>query len=413
MAVRIPGHTQDHEDEQEIMEIPQFFDIRGDKAGEYLPEVYLFALYPAGENGDILALDQEQLNRDYAHTDELKPVRLPAPNEQIVAKALVSYRKGKWTDVLWIGHSKPMEHALCVSRRVYDVCKAANVQSYRAFPVEPAAPRSGDGLPQGINMPEYIALLPDRGLEVRTSEYFNVTPRRSPFVNSNVRRSKRLIPIPETWKGYDLFRLQEGGTCCTWRVVELARKHHWTNCEFKPLDVRRDMPSEGIDYLGDAWPPEAWYPRPPSEGKTVEQWVNEYMNHARNPLPAREAMGLSAQAIKEHQRARNAIVYDLAAESLPLFVDIVRKGDERDQRISAQMLLNLTAHTRVDTDILANDVLPVFDHNLRQGEPGIGHLIIALNSFIAVPSGTMDLAQKATGKPLMIMPARVSRRAEE
>lgn len=395
---------------------PRFYSVYAASGGKYLPVVYLFALYPVGDNGDILALDERRLNRQYSDIYDLKPIRLARPGENIIARASIDYRRGKWPDILYIGHSEPMAGAWCVSRRVYEALESENVKSYHIFPVEPEAKRPGSGLPKGRHMPEYLALLSDQGLKVELI-YSDVTPKRDPRLAPMSRKFKRSIAKEDTWKGFDLFQTGAGQTCCTRRIVELAREHRWTNFEFKPLDVRRDMPTEGIDYLGEPWPPESWYPPSPSEGKTVEPWVEAYMEQtrkaheeARNPQHAAKTKRLSRKAREkawnERQRPNRALMYDLAAEAVPLFIDILQHSkDEVDRSIAARMLLTLAQHTRIDTNVLAELVLPVFEHSLRKGETGFGHATIALDSYIEVPKDILDLAHKATGKPPMIMPA--------
>lgn len=391
----------------------KFFSIDARLGGEHRPEVYLSALYPEGDNADIVAFDEERLHKEYASVYRLKPFRLARTDEKIVARASVDYQKGKWCDILYIAHSNPMGNGvLCVSRRVYDALKSEGIQAYRAFYVEPEGKKPGSGLPKDKQMPEYVALLPDPGIEIET-EYIDVTPKRDPRLTRSNRKVKRFVPIENSWEGFDLFRVNNNKTCCcTRRIVELARQHQWTNFEFKPLDVRRDMPTEGINYLAEQWPPESWYPRPPSEGKTVEEWVDAYMKRARNeieqarnPESGKNNSRLSTKAKgktwwKERQRPRNAIVSDLATESVPIFVDILRHGDELDRHIAAHMLSSLASHTRIDLAVLEQEVLPVFVRRLQQsGRKAPAQSIIVLSSYIEIDPEILDLAHKTTGKP--------------
>ena len=61
---------------------------------------------------------------------------------------------------------------------------------------------------------------------------------------------------------------------CTFKVLELARKHRWTGARFElattPFD--RSLWWNGIRYLGRKWPP-VLQPPEPSAGKTPAEWL--------------------------------------------------------------------------------------------------------------------------------------------
>lgn len=382
---------------------PQFFTITSTDS----KSVVQACVRVFGEDGALLSLSEKALTRPYAPTCEWIPQRLPHEGEEINCHAWFENARKRWPDALSVGGAIQL-----VSRRVYKTFESEGLASYRVLPLEPAPRHSG--LPKGMEMPAYVALLHNPGLEIEW-EYLDVTPNRNPRLRLMNRRWKGWVPKEDVWKGFDLFRVEDGPACCTRRIIELARQHNWTNFEFKPLEVRRDMPTEGIDYLGKHWPPKSWYPLSPSEGKSVDEWVHSYMvqarkayDHTRDPVfggkPARRSAKAREREWKEQQRPRNAIVFDLAAESVPLFVDIACTGDERDQRIAADMILELAEHTRIDTGILKDIVLPIFARSLRQGGRGFGHSAMALNSYVEVPKDVLDLAHKATGKPPLIMP---------
>jgi hypothetical protein len=120
--------------------------------------------------------------------------------------------------------------------------------------------------------------------------------------------------------------------------------------------------------------------------------------------PAGHAIRTSEIELKDLERARDAIVFDLANEAVPLFVNIARSSDERNQFIAAQMLFALAKYTRIEASILNDLVLPVFVRALMRGKTELGHSMISLNSYIEVPSDVLELAQKAAGKLPTILP---------
>lgn len=62
---------------------------------------------------------------------------------------------------------------------------------------------------------------------------------------------------------------------CSRRVIEAARAERWTGFSFYPADLPFDMHPvwDGIDYLGEEWPPRRWYPPDPATFTGVEDWV--------------------------------------------------------------------------------------------------------------------------------------------
>lgn len=81
--------------------------------------------------------------------------------------------------------------------------------------------------------------------------------------------------IKDSWNGTNLFTsdLSPAVFFCTTPVIECARKHRHTNFRFTPTETGRASWSKGVDYLGKPWPVK--HPLRPSEGKTLDQWVNQ------------------------------------------------------------------------------------------------------------------------------------------
>lgn len=88
--------------------------------------------------------------------------------------------------------------------------------------------------------------------------------------------SKTLFADPDTWDGSDLAVDQAGANFyCSLDFVERARTDRWTGFSFWPADLPyEELPVwDGIDYLGEVWPPRRWYPPDPAAFSGVTDWV--------------------------------------------------------------------------------------------------------------------------------------------
>lgn len=80
-------------------------------------------------------------------------------------------------------------------------------------------------------------------------------------------RPKRFIPLVETWDESDFMRLTNwfnGYVFCTTKILDLARKHRWSNLWFEPMDFpipENNLigPNFNIDYMNRRWKGD-WYP---------------------------------------------------------------------------------------------------------------------------------------------------------
>jgi hypothetical protein len=145
------------------------------------------------------------------------------------------------------------------------------------------------------------------------------------------RPARRLIPRIDTWDGADIFDVVNGPRYigCTIRVIELAREERWTNCRFVPIDADQRHVSQwhGIDYLGKQWPPAEWYPPAPSDGKTLEQWLEQ----------------MRSGDYVEVAGASDAL-RDLEGPAVPALVDALEHGREPFHRFWAARALVLLSH---------------------------------------------------------------------
>jgi hypothetical protein len=134
--------------------------------------------------------------------------------------------------------------------------------------------------------------------------------------------------VPDTWNGADLFTtdLSPAAFFCTNAVMECARRHRHTNFRFIPVEAGSATWSRGIDYLGKQWPPR--HPLRPSEGKTVEQWVEQL----REPS-------------KRHE-ARVALL-DLGKNAAPAVPTLTRLLHDNDEELRREAALLFSVLARV------------------------------------------------------------------
>lgn len=139
------------------------------------------------------------------------------------------------------------------------------------------------------------------------------------------RRYARVCPyvfVANTYQGAQLFTtsFSESIFFCTMRMLEIARKHRLTNFKFTPVEAGVAAWSKGIDYLGKKWPPH--YPLRPSEGKSLQQWIQEFR------IPSGRA------------KAQIALV-DLGIDVVPAVPELVAmwRGNDSSLRYAAAHLL--------------------------------------------------------------------------
>jgi len=130
--------------------------------------------------------------------------------------------------------------------------------------------------------------------------------------------------VEETWNGTNLFTtdLSPAMFFCTDAVVECARKHRLTNFRFTPVEAGGASWSQGIDYLGKQWPP--YSSLRPSEGKTINQWVEQL----RNP--------------SQRYKARVALL-DLGKDAAPMVPSLISMLHDNDEAVRREAALLLSA----------------------------------------------------------------------
>lgn len=133
----------------------------------------------------------------------------------------------------------------------------------------------------------------------------------SPGVDLVAAKSRYSVPLPNlpgsraeisTWTGKDFVcSTQEGGRgrahFCSRRVLEAARAQRWTGFTFHPADLPQTLHGlwDGIDYLGEEWPPRSWYPPDPSRFECVEDWISAFSQAGYG------AGGLAQVMVREHR----------------------------------------------------------------------------------------------------------------
>lgn len=125
----------------------------------------------------------------------------------------------------------------------------------------PPAKKSGN--------PEYAAIRVHAGVRLRSID---------PGFHTLGIEGPASVPDVETWDGGHFVRPVEGnqsGVYCSRAFLEAARTENWTGFEFHPADAPLGLQLlwDGIDYLGERWPPQRWYPPDATSFRGVEDWV--------------------------------------------------------------------------------------------------------------------------------------------
>jgi hypothetical protein len=158
-------------------------------------------------------------------------------------------------------------------------------------------------------------------------------------VKAQIKSPDRIYLVEDTWDGSDLFRGRPyGGPYCTLRVLLLAREERWTNFRFYPIDESHEVQvySEGIDYLGDQWPP-TWCADRPSAGKALNEWLDDFFS-----------LGETPEDYKRYMAAMRALD-DLGAEALPPLIERFNAGSLK----AANGILSIAQRgTTVSPDLL-------------------------------------------------------------
>jgi hypothetical protein len=139
---------------------------------------------------------------------------------------------------------------------------------------------TGDDLRQRPLRYCYLSLSGGMDIDLPASGLGTTNRCRVCWRTSDFREPVRLVPIKSSWNGTAIFRLRNypiATAFCTRAVVEVGRRKRWTNFVFKTIDVLRKYETgwSGIDYLGEKWPPEKWYPDPPGTGKTLDDLLTD------------------------------------------------------------------------------------------------------------------------------------------
>lgn len=125
---------------------------------------------------------------------------------------------------------------------------------------------------------DYVAMVPHGGVDTVVEKCRYDWSR--PY-------NKSLNALVDTWDGTHFVTNRENShsVYCSLRVVETARAERWTGFAFQPADLPTGLQAHwnGVDYLGEEWPPRRWYPPDPATFTGVQDWIaalNEVGPHA-------------------------------------------------------------------------------------------------------------------------------------
>lgn len=251
-----------------------------------------------------------------------------------------------WPDVIGSGNGVPF----MVSQRVVETLQGAGSTGVLAYPVVIEEVKSLT-LQKGAR-PRYYYVQGAGTIDIDMDACGFKGPRCSVCRGSieALDQAVRRVPKPETWSGHDLFMMQNHPTnqvLCTEKVLLLARENRWSNFRFLPMDavIEHTFSWPGIDYLGEQWPPEKWYPDPPAAGRTLDEWLE----------------ALKDDDVDISYKATLALL-EIGEPAVPGLVKLFLE-DERFRYESANILKGLN-YRGVP---VPPEVMPAVEHEMRDG----------------------------------------------
>lgn len=200
----------------------------------------------------------------------------------------------QWPDVLPTAE-------LVVSERVASDLTQAGITSFQPHPVKVFLPNRPKLSLRGA--PKYSLIISTPGVHVdpyASGRFGKVICKRcgawTPHPRGDQLGSRGFQMVPGSHSGLDLFSAHEvkDRTFCSLRVIELARTHKWTSAMFLPADITvlHEGLWKGIPYLAKKWPPSEWYPPTPDHGKSVEEWVQQFVDASSKIVVSRSPAGI-------------------------------------------------------------------------------------------------------------------------
>lgn len=208
---------------------------------------------------------------DHGSARHIRGLRLESDGGRTVARA-TEVRGRVWKDFAGA-------HVLASSDSLGDPVYSSIVLSRRCverfvtpedvvFDVDLSGLQSGRKGKWDLSKLDYVALVPHGGVDFAEKIW------RYDSLGAN---SQCRYALMDTWDGTDYVtqRSQRLDFFCSLRVVETARAERWTGFGFHPADLSIGVQAlwQGVDYLGDQWPPSRWYPPDPATFTGVADWV--------------------------------------------------------------------------------------------------------------------------------------------
>ncbi len=179
--------------------------------------------------------------------------------------------RGEWPDIL------PMVYTTLFSDRVVDAIERLCAE----YAADPVTVRRVSKTVGGTARPYYLLRVPggvDIDLDASRCAGLTVCSCCGSILDGGL-DCERLIPMGASWNGAPFFTLRvprmRDYYICTREVLDIARTERWIGFHFTALDIPKELLIKSeyqcIDYLGEKWPPDSWYPEPSGENPTLEQ----------------------------------------------------------------------------------------------------------------------------------------------
>lgn len=227
------------------MNEPKFYRFSCANGHGYPKILSMTTRRPAGKAGE-----SKEAIQNYFHEITLKMIRgdeIKINNVHLEIPLIDIEEKGsKWPDI--IGHGTP-EHHFIFTERVIEAMNNEGITGFSAKPI-----RIEKILSKKLRekeLPHYYCIEVTGKIDI-VKKYYDKLESRYAYVGEvtdgkdrtyaqrSMRHEARFVPIEDSWDGSDWFCMSNHGHfrhyCCSRKLVELAFREKWTNCQIAPMD---------------------------------------------------------------------------------------------------------------------------------------------------------------------------------
>ncbi|MES2981736.1 MAG: hypothetical protein V4727_05420 [Verrucomicrobiota bacterium] len=253
------------------MNEPMFYRFACAQAHGYPKIRSMTTLRPAGEAGESKEARQkyfDEITRMMIRGEKIKIESVPLDIPLIT----IEEKGSKWPDI--IGHGRAGYHFI-FTERVIEAMDKEGITGFTARPI--LIDHISSKKLREKEHPNYYCIDVAGSIQI-VKKYYDKVDSGYAYVGEvtngedqtyhlpNMTRTARFVPIEDSWDGSDWFCMSNHGHfrhyCCSRKLVGLAFREKWTNCQIAPMD--QIIADRGIDIPL------------PAKGKLPSIWYSEH-----------------------------------------------------------------------------------------------------------------------------------------